>query len=126
MLNAILGILKTVSTFLMTPGGIASGIGVIVMGYVLKKIDNKYVKGVVKKPFTALAVIFYKLFLGLGITITVGLTRWKWTKNIWNKTIEPYVIDLLDNIFNGIIDGIEEVIDSIRDGLFKGLRSDNQ
>ena len=46
--------------------------------------------------------------------MTAGLTKWKFTRKIWNKTIEPYFIDLVDNIFGSAIRG-----------LIKGLRSDN-
>ena len=33
----------------------------------------------------------------------------------WEKTIEPYVTDLLDNVFGSVVRG-----------LIKGLRSDNK
>lgn len=50
----------------------------------------------------------------LGILMTAGLTKWSFTKNLWNRTIEPYFIDLVDNIVGGALRG-----------LIKGLRSDN-
>ena len=49
-----------------------------------------------------------------GSVITLGLGKWKWTKKIWNKTVEPYFIDLVDNVVGGALRG-----------LVKGLRSDN-
>ena len=52
---------------------------------------------------------------GFGVACTLGLAKYKWTKKVWNKTIEPYCIDFLDNIFGH---GINEFI--------RGLRSDNK
>ena len=72
--------------------------------WVLKKIPNekicKYVEGTFEK---------------LGILMTAGLTKFWATKALWNKTIEPYFIDLVDNIVGGALRG-----------LIKGLRSDNK
>ena len=48
-----------------------------------------------------------------GSVITLGLGKWKLTKKIWNKTVEPYFIDLLSNTVEA---GIE--------GFIEGLRSD--
>ena len=47
--------------------------------------------------------------------MTLGLGKWKLTKGIWNKTIEPWFIDLLDNI-----------VASAVNGFIAGLRSDNK
>lgn len=47
----------------------------------------------------------------LGRLITLNLAGWKYTKKYWNKTIEPYVIIVLDRFIGGIV---------------KGLKSDNQ
>ena len=48
-----------------------------------------------------------------GSVITLGLGKWKWTKKIWNKTVEPYLIDLVDNTAGAAVEGF-----------IKGLRSD--
>ena len=40
--------------------------------------------------------------------------KWKYTKRFWNKTVEPYFVDLLDNLVGH---GLAEFI--------RGLRSDN-
>ena len=48
-----------------------------------------------------------------GSVITLGLGKWKWTKGIWNKTVEPYLIDLVDNTAGAAVEGF-----------IKGLRSD--
>ena len=49
-----------------------------------------------------------------GAAMTLGLGKWKWTKKVWNKTIEPYFIDLIDNV---IVTGVAKFVE--------GLRSDN-
>ena len=45
--------------------------------------------------------------------MTLGLSKWSFTKDLWNKTIEPWFIDLVDNIVGGAIRGF-----------IKGLRVD--
>ena len=80
-------------------GGTGGGIAL----YVLKKIPNKeicaWVEGIC---FTA------------GKIMTLGLSQWKFTKGIWNKTIEPFFVDLVDNFIGGAVRGF-----------IRGLRSDN-
>ena len=49
----------------------------------------------------------------LGSTLTLGLGKWKLTKKIWNSTVEPYFIDLVDNTVGAAVEGF-----------IKGLRSD--
>ena len=48
-----------------------------------------------------------------GSVLTLGLGKWKWTKGIWNSTVEPYLIDLVDNTAGAAVEGF-----------IKGLRSD--
>ena len=104
MLAAILGALKASGAFLITPGGMMAGAGALLIAYILKKIDNKWVYNPI-----------YTACYGVGVLCTVGLSKWTWTRGIWNKTVEPFIVDLLDNI-----------ISAIRDGLFEGLHSDNK
>ena len=79
-------------------GGTSGGIVL----YILKKVPNKeicaWVEGLC---FTA------------GRIMTLGLSQWKITKGMWNKTIEPWFIDLFDNFVGGIVRGF-----------IRGLRSD--
>ena len=49
----------------------------------------------------------------LGTVMTLGLGKWKLTKKLWNSTIEPYFIDLVDNTVGAAVKGF-----------IKGLRSD--
>ena len=79
------------------------GIAVVVASWVMKKIPNDRIK----------AKVGYMMY-GLGVTVTLGLAKWKYTKSIWNKVIEPYFIDLIDNV---IVTGLSKFIE--------GMRSDN-
>ena len=82
---------------------LAGGGGGIVL-FILKKIPNEKICSVVETCFEK-----------LGVLMTAGLTKFWATKALWNKTIEPYFIDLVDNIVGGALRG-----------LIKGLRSDNK
>ena len=55
------------------------------------------------------------MFYGLGVAVTLGLSKWKFTAGFWNKVIEPWFIDFIDNIFG---EAIKKFIE--------GLRSDNK
>lgn len=75
-------------------GGIA---GALVGGRILKWILEK----------TKLAEKAGNFGFGIGRTITLGAAHWKYTKKYWNKTIEPYVILILDKFIGGIIRGLK-------------------
>ena len=81
----------------------AGGVGAAVLAWVLKKIPNKTIKAQ-----------FGMMMYGMGVTCTLGMGKWKYTKKFWNKTVEPYFVDLLDNT---VAHGLAEFI--------RGLRSDN-
>jgi hypothetical protein len=70
--------------------------------WVLKKVPNEHVCSVVETTFET-----------MGKAITLGLGKWKFTKKLWNSTIEPWFIDLVDNFVGGAVRGF-----------IKGLRSD--
>ena len=72
--------------------------------WILKKIPNEKICAFVEGSFEK-----------LGVLMTAGLTKFWATKKIWNATIEPYFIDLIDNVVGGALRG-----------LIKGLRSDNK
>jgi len=82
-----------------------AGVGVAGVGvaWVLKKIPNDRIKAK-----------FGNFMYGAGVACTLGLGKWKWTKSVWNKTVEPYCIDAIDNI---VVTGIAKFVE--------GLRSDN-
>ncbi len=126
MLATILGIVKTAGALLITPQGIGVGLLAVVVGYILRQLDNKWVKGWVIKPFHWLAIVVEKLCYGLGTIITTFFGgKFKLTKPFWNKLVEPYIIDLIDNLINGVIDGVVEVVKAAQKGIIEGLRSDN-
>ena len=83
-------------------GLLAGGTGAAIVLWVLKKVPNKeicaWVEGLC---FTA------------GRIMTLGLSQWKITKGMWNKTVEPFFIDLVDNFIGGALRGF-----------IRGLRSD--
>ncbi len=68
--------------------------------WVLKKIPNT-------KIYDTVRTVCYTA----GTVMTLGLAKWSWSKKIWNQTVEPYFIDLLENTvgaaINGFIDGLK-------------------
>ena len=81
-------------------GGVGGG---SIMLYILKKIPNESICSIVETTFES-----------IGQFLTLGLSKWKFSKKLWNSTIEPWFIDLIDNIFGSAVRGV-----------IKGLRSDN-
>ena len=79
------------------------GVAVVASTWVLKRIPNKVIKAKV-------GMWMY----GLGVTLTLGMTKWRYTKSIWNKVIEPWIIDAIDNI---LVTGLSKFVE--------GMRSDN-
>ena len=70
--------------------------------WVLKKVPNEHICSVVETSFET-----------LGKAMTLGLGKWSITKKVWNSTIEPWFIDLVDNFVGGAVRGF-----------VRGLRSD--
>lgn len=83
--------------------GASTVIGAVILGWLFKKIPTKLIK---RK--------FGQCMFCLGVAITLGLAKWKWTKGLWNKTIEPFVVHFIEDI---VLYGISEFI--------RGLKSDN-
>ena len=79
-------------------GGTSGGLLLLV----LKKIPNEKICSWVEG-----------ICFGAGRCMTLGLSKWKFTKGIWNKTVEPFFVDLIDNIVGGALRGF-----------IKGLRCD--
>jgi len=76
------------------------GIGGIIIAWILKKIPNN----IIKAKFGA-------FMYGAGVAFTLGFSKWKWTKKFWNKLIEPWFIDAIDNI---IVTGFSKFIEGMR------------
>ena len=68
--------------------------------WALKKVPNEKLYGLVNG-----------LCFKAGTIVTLGLAKWKFSKKIWNQTVEPYFIDLLENTVGaavkGFIDGLK-------------------
>ena len=82
---------------------IAGGGTAAIVLWVLKKVPNDQIKNMVS-TFAE----------GLGTTITLGVSKYSWSKGVWNH-VELWLIDLIDNVVNGFTEGF-----------VKGLRSDNK
>ena len=82
----------------MIAGGGTAGVAL----WVLKKVPNEKICSFVESASEK-----------LGTIMTLGLGKWSLTKGVWNSTVEPWLIDLIDNVFGSIVRG-----------LIKGLRSD--
>ena len=88
MFDSVVGFVSN-NTGLLAGGGTA---GIIL--WVLKKVPNEEIANVVET-----------FFYGCGKTITLGLSKWRFTRQFWNKTIEPWFIDLVDNVIGSAIRG---------------------
>ena len=97
MFDTLLGAVTNNSTMIV--GGGASA----VVLWVLKKVPNEHICGVIETAFES-----------LGKVMTLGLGKWIISKSVWNCTIEPWFVDLIDNVFGSMVRGF-----------IKGLRSDN-
>ena len=98
MFENILGMVSNNTTMIVS-GGTAA-----IVLWVLKKIPNEQICGVIETSCES-----------VGRVLTLNLSKWKATKSVWNSTIEPYFVDLIDNLFGSMVRG-----------LIKGLRSDNK
>ena len=96
MFDSVLGFVNN-NTGLLAGGGTA---GIIL--WVLKKVPNKEICSLVET-----------FFYGCVKAMTLGLSKWSVSRQFWNKTIEPWFIDLMDNVIGGAVRGF-----------IKGLRVD--
>ena len=97
MFENILNVVSS-NTGLIAGGGTAA-----VVLWVLKKVPNDSICSVIETTFESLRKI-----------ITLGMGKWSVTKKVWASTIEPWFIDLVDNVFGSMVRGF-----------IKGLRSDD-
>ena len=87
------------NNFTMLVGGGSSAIAL----WLLKKIPNESLYSWVEAGSC-----------WLGTTVTLGMSKWRFSRKAWNSTVEPYFIDLIDNTVGAAVKGF-----------IKGLRSDN-
>ena len=97
--------LEMLAVKLGSQAAVYAGAGVAGVGltWALKRIPNNVLKAK-----------FGNFMYGAGVACTLGLAKFKWTKSIWNKYIEPWCVDAIDNI---VVTGISKFVE--------GLRSDN-
>ena len=98
MFDSVLGVLGINSGLLIGGGSTA------IVLWVLKKIPNEHICSVIETGCES-----------IGRVMTLNLSKWSATKEVWNSTIEPYFIDLVDNVFGSIVRGV-----------VRGLRIDNK
>ena len=98
MLDSVLGVLGSNSGLLVGGGSAA------IVLWVLKKIPNEHICSVIETGCES-----------IGRVMTLNLSKWSATKKVWSSTIEPYFIDLVDNVFGSIVRGF-----------VRGLRIDNK
>ena len=89
--------------FLANNAGVITGVGGGgILLYILRAIPNDSICSVVETTFSSICKV-----------MTLGLGKWSFSKKIWNSQIEPWFIDIIDNIFGAMVRGF-----------IKGLRSD--
>ena len=96
------GVMETIKAVATAPTLII-GLITVVLLYVLKAIPNDKIQTVVGK-----------FAYGIGVTMTLGLSKYNFTAPFWQKYIEPYFIDLFNN-----------TIGTFTTKFIEGLRSDN-
>ncbi len=70
--------------------------------WVLKRIPNEDIYNWVETGSRA-----------VGVAMTLGLSKWRFSSKYWNATIEPWFVDLIENTCGAFVSGI-----------IKGLKSD--
>lgn len=99
---AYAGILGTLKDAAST-GNLIAGLAVVILAWIFKTIPNQ-------KIYDFVAHFFNKL----GVLCTLGISKYKFTAPLWNKYIEPWVVDFIDNTVGAAVKGF-----------IAGLRSDN-
>jgi hypothetical protein len=100
--TAFAGVMETVKAIATAPSLII-GLVTVVLLYVLKAIPNDKIQALVGK-----------FAYGLGVAMTLGLSKFKFTAPFWQTIIEPYFVDLVDN-----------TIGTFTKKFIEGVRSDN-
>ena len=92
-MDNVLGFISNNSNLLL--GGGVTGI----VAWVLKKVPNEQISNIIET-----------FFYGLGKTMTLGLSKWSVSKKDWNQIIQPWFVDLVDNIFGSAVNGFIKVL----------------
>lgn len=88
----------------------------VIPGPIIQRVlTGLLVLGITRIPQEKVRDVLTRAMYTLGVTMTLGLSKWQVTSSIWNKTIEPVFVDILDH-----------VVFAIKNGLIQGLRSDKK
>ena len=76
----------------------------ILLNWILKR-------WVTQEALDKVGTTIYSFFKGIGVAVTLGLSKLPYLKVLWNNTLEPYVIlalrTVLQNMLAGIVAGME-------------------
>ena len=101
--SAYAGVLQVLGV--MKDNGLIYGLLALVIAYIFKVIPNEKIYAAVNASATK-----------LGVVVTLGLSKWKFTAPLWNKTIEPWVVDFIDNTVGAAVQGFIAGLRSDEDG----------
>ena len=85
------------------------GLGIAAIGPILNLLLKKYVTD---ETVARWGLAVKNVFKNIGTYVTLGLSQWKWSKGIWNSTIEPLVIIIFRVIVNNMIAGLVQGLES--------------
>lgn len=92
--------IETLAISTLIKWGIGTALTVLA-GYVLKRIPNEKISKAVEK-----------FFYGIGFVCTGWMS--KKLPKLWNKIVEPWIVDLINNVIGAAVRGF-----------IRGLKSDN-
>ena len=98
-------------------GGAGAILNVLLKKFLTEKVWEQWRKNL----YYWIEKIVRPFFHGVGVLITIGLSKWKYTKKIWNVSLEPVVFTILDFIAGGLI----AIVKAIAGGLKDGMTTDN-
>ncbi len=100
--------MELITGFLAAKGLAIAGVGIV--GIILSFLIKKFLtQGVID----SVGVKFEQIGYGMGLIVTVGLAKWKYTKKFWNNVLEPPLILVAEQLKQLVV------------GFIRGLRSDN-
>ncbi len=100
--------MELITGFLAAKGLAIAGVGIA--GLVLSFLIKKFVtQGALDEIGDGAEWLGHKV----GVFVTLGLAKWKYTKKLWNSVLEPPLILIVEQLKRFFV------------GVIKGLRSDN-
>ena len=113
MLNWITANLSSILISLVGVSGVGAVLNLLIKKYLTESVWENWRE----KLYSGIEAIVRPFFHGVGVLITLGLSKWKFTKKIWNTLLEPVAIILLDFIVGGLIALVKAIAGGIKDGL---------